>query len=148
MTIKNEIKRLIESIENLTDTIIESKKIIENKINLNVQETSIKNKSIEKIDPIEEQNKIIKEGDGEQDQIIENQRKIEKQVNIEEKLKIYLEIKKDNIRQLAKQKMAEGVDRSKIKSIITDLAGSDASIADLDESNIEECYNNIVQLKP
>jgi len=52
------------------------------------------------------------------------------------------------VKQLGKEKMAAGVDRSKIKSIITSLAGPDASIADLDESNIEECYNKISELQP
>jgi hypothetical protein len=61
---------------------------------------------------------------------------------------VNFKVTNDMVKQLAKEKMAAGVDRSKIKSIITSLAGSDASIIDLDESNLEECYNKISELQP
>jgi len=140
MSIENEIKKLRESIEGLTNAIIESKKpvITENRIDPEVQEISIGYKPAEKIAPVEEQSKIIKEVE------IPNA-KLQYNIN---KSKEDSKVTNDMVKQLGKDKMAAGVDRSKIKSIITSLAGPDASIADLDESNIEECYNKISELQP
>jgi hypothetical protein len=140
MSIENEIKKLRESIEGLTNAIIESKKpvITENRIDPEVQEISIEYKPAEKIAPVEEQSKIIKEVE------IPNA-KLQYNIN---KSKEDSKVTNDMVKQLGKDKMAAGVDRSKIKSIITSLAGPDASIADLDESNIEECYNKISELQP
>ena len=140
MSIENEIKKLWESIESLTNAIIESKKpvITENRIDPEVQEISIGYKPAEKITPVEEQSKTI-EKLGIHNGIL--------QYNIN-KSKEDSKITNDMVKQLGKEKMAAGVDRSKIKSIITSLAGPDASIADLDESNIEECYNKISELQP
>lgn len=139
MSIENEIKKLRESIEGLTNAIIESKKpvITENRIDPEVQKISTGYKPAEKISPVEEQSKTIKNPPKPLEDEVDNEKK-------EPKLKIT----NDMVKQLGKEKMAAGVDRSKIKSIITSLAGSDASIADLDESNIEECYNKISELQP
>jgi len=57
-------------------------------------------------------------------------------------------ITNDMVKQLGKQKMAEGVERSKIKEIISSFVGEEGSIIDLNESNIEECYNKINELQP
>lgn len=142
MSIENEIKKLRESIEGLTNAIIESKKpvITENRIDPEVQEISIGYKPVEKITPVEEQSKTIKKVE------IKNPPKpLEYNLN---KLKEKSKITNDMVKQLGKEKMAAGVDRSKIKAIITSLAGPDASIADLNESNVEECYNKISELQP
>ena len=144
MSIENEIKKLRESIEGLTNAIIESKKpvITENRIDPEVQEISIGYKPAEKIAPVEEQSKTIKKVE------IKNPPKpLEYEVD-NEKNEAKVKVTNDMVKQLGKDKMAAGVDRSKIKSIITSLAGPDASIADLDESNIEECYNKISELQP
>jgi len=144
MSIENEIKKLRESIEGLTNAIIESKKpvITENRIDPEVQEISIGYKPAEKIAPVEEQSKTIKKVE------IKNPPKpLEYEVD-NEKNEAKVKVTNDMVKQLGKEKMAAGVDRSKIKSIITSLAGPDASIADLDESNIEECYNKISELQP
>ena len=144
MSIENEIKKLRESIEGLTNAIIESKKLVitENRIDPEVQEISIGYKPAEKIAPVEEQSKTIKKVE------IKNPPKpLEYEVD-NEKNEAKVKVTNDMVKQLGKEKMAAGVDRSKIKSIITSLAGPDASIADLDESNIEECYNKISELQP
>ena len=144
MSIENEIKKLRESIEGLTNAIIESKKpvITENRIDPEVQEISIGYKPAEKIAPVEEQSKTIKKVE------IKNPPKpLEYEVD-NEKNEAKVKITNDMVKQLGKEKMTAGVDRSKIKAIITSLAGPDASIADLDESNIEECYNKISELQP
>lgn len=109
MSIENEIKKLRESIEGLTNAIIVSNK----------EKVEIKNPS----KPLEHE--------------VYN-----------EKNEVKFKVTNDMVKQLGKEKMAAGVYRSKIKSIITSLAGPDASIADLDESNIEECYNKISELQP
>jgi len=57
-------------------------------------------------------------------------------------------ITNDMVKQLGKEKMAEGIDRSKIKEIISSFVGKEGSIIDLDESDIEECYNKINELQP
>ena len=144
MSIENEIKKLRESIEGLTNAIIESKKpvITENRINPEVQEISIGYKPAEKITLVEEQSKTI-----EKVEIKNPPKPLEYEVN-NEKNEVKVKVTNDMVKQLGKEKMAAGVDRSKIKSIITSLAGPDASIADLDESNIEECYNKISELQP
>ena len=144
MSIENEIKKLRESIEGLTNAIIESKKpvITENRIDPEVQEISIGYKPVEKIAPVEEQSKTI-----EKVEIKNPPKPLEYEVD-NEKNEAKVKITNDMVKQLGKEKMAAGVDRSKIKSIITSLAGPDASIADLDESNIEECYNKISELQP
>ena len=61
MSIENEIKKLRESIENLTNAIIESKKpvITENRIDPEVQKISTGYKPAEKISPVEEQSKTV-----------------------------------------------------------------------------------------
>ena len=144
MSIENEIKKLRESIEGLTNAIIESKKLVitENRIDPEVQEISIEYKPAEKIAPVEEQSKTI-----EKVEIKNPPKPLEYEVD-NEKDEVKFKITNDMVKQLGKEKMAAGVDRSKIKSIITSLAGPDASIADLDESNIEECYNKISELQP
>lgn len=144
MSIENEIKKLRESIEGLTNAIIESKKpvITENRIDPEVQEISIGYKPAEKITFVEEQSKTI-----EKVEIKNPPKPLEYEVN-NEKNEVKVKVTNDMVKQLGKEKMAAGVDRSKIKSIITSLAGPDASIADLDESNIEECYNKISELQP
>jgi len=144
MSIENEIKKLRESIEGLTNAIIESKKpiITENRIDPEVQEISIGYKPAEKIAPVEEQSKTV-----EKVEIKNPPKPLEYEVD-NEKNEAKVKVTNDMVKQLGKEKMAAGVDRSKIKSIITSLAGPDASIADLDESNLEECYNKISELQP
>lgn len=139
MSIENEIKKLRESIEGLTNAIIESKKpvITENRIDPEVQKISTGYKPAEKITPVEEQSKTIKNPPKPLEDEVDN-----------EKNQAKVKVTNDMVKQLGKEKMAAGVDRSKIKSIITNIAGPDASIADLDESNIEECYNKISELQP
>jgi hypothetical protein len=136
MSIENEIKKLRESIEGLTNAIIEYNK---EKVQIRVSEpTPIKVETKEKnITP------KLKENKESSVDIVAPNIKVEKEEVIE-----INKITNDMVKQLGKEKMAAGVDRSKIKSIITSLAGPDASIADLDESNIEECYNKISELQP
>lgn len=154
MSIENEIKKLRESIEGLTNAITESKKpvITENRIDPEVQKISIGYKPAEKIVPVEEQSKTVekveitpklKENKESSVDTIAPNIKVEKEETIE-----INKITNDMVKQLGKEKMAAGVDRSKIKAIITSLAGPDASIADLNESNVEECYNKISELQP
>jgi vacuolar-type H+-ATPase subunit I/STV1 len=158
MSIENEIKKLRESVEGLTSSILgvlepiegleysidELKHTVfqvENRIS-EVQKISTGYKPAEKIAPVEEQSKTIKKVE------IKNPPKpLEDEVD-NEKNQAKVKVTNDMVKQLGKEKMGEGVDRSKIKSIITSLAGPDASIADLDESNIEECYNKISELQP
>jgi len=144
MSIENEIKKLRESMESLTNAIIESKKpaITENRIDTEVQEISIGYKPAEKIAPVEEQSKTI-----EKVEIKNPPKPLEYEVD-NEKNEAKVKITNDDVLQLAKEKMAAGVDRSKIKSIITSLAGPDALITDLNESDVEECYNKIIELQP
>jgi len=146
MSIENEIKKLRESIEGLTNAIIESNK---EKVQIRVSEPTpvkVETKLEKEIKDAEEEGKEIAK-------IIEERKKeveipnAKLQYNIN-KSKEDSKVTNDMVKQLGKEKMAAGVDRSKIKSIITSLAGPDASIADLDESNIEECYNKISELQP
>ncbi len=116
MSIENEIKKLRESIEGLTNAITESKK---EKVQIRVSEPT----------PVKVETKLEKEIKDAEEEGKENSK-----------------ITSDMVKQLGKEKMSAGVDRSKIKSIITSLAGPYSSIADLDESNIEECYNKISEL--
>lgn len=132
MSIENEIKKLRESIEGLTNAIIESNK---EKVEIRVSEpTPVVETKLEK--------EIRLEKEGKKEVEVPNA-KLEYNLN---KLKEKSKITNDMVKQLGKEKMAAGVDRSKIKSIITSLAGPNASIADLDESNLEECYNKINEL--
>ena len=150
MSIENEIKKLRESIEGLTNAIIESNK---EKVQIRVSEPTpikVETKLEKEIKDAEEEGKeiakIIKERKKEVE--IKNPPKpLEYEVD-NEKNEAKVKVTNDMVKQLGKEKMAAGVDRSKIKSIITSLAGPDASIADLDESNIEECYNKISELQP
>jgi len=150
MSIENEIKKLRESIEGLTNAIIESNK---EKVQIRVSEPTpikVETKLEKEIKDAEEEGKeiakIIKERKKEVE--IKNPPKpLEYEVD-NEKNEAKVKVTNDMVKQLGKDKMAAGVDRSKIKSIITSLAGPDASIADLDESNIEECYNKISELQP
>ena len=146
MSIENEIKKLRESIEGLTNAIIESNK---EKVQIRVSEPTpvkVETKLEKEIKDAEEEGKEIAK-------IIEERKKeveipnAKLQYNIN-KSKEDSKVTNDMVKQLGKEKMAAGVDRSKIKSLITSLAGPDASIADLDESNIEECYNKISELQP
>ena len=146
MSIENEIKKLRESIEGLTNAIIESNK---EKVQIRVSEPTpvkVETKLEKEIKDAEEEGKEIAK-------IIEERKKeveipnAKLQYNIN-KSKEDSKVTNDMVKQLGKEKMVAGVDRSKIKSIITSLAGPDASIADLDESNIEECYNKISELQP
>ena len=146
MSIENEIKKLRESIEGLTNAIIESNK---EKVQIRVSEPTpvkVETKLEKEIKDAEEEGKEIAK-------IIEERKKeveipnAKLQYNIN-KSKEDSKVTNDMVKQLGKEKMAAGVDRSKIKSIITSLAGPDASIADLDEYNIEECYNKISELQP
>jgi hypothetical protein len=144
MSIENEIKKLRESIDWLTNAIIESKKpvITEDRIDNEVQKISISREIQQQL-----KNHALA------DTINFKKTKLEKEIKVESidninKSKEDSKITNDIVKQLGKEKMAAGVDRSKIKSIITSLAGPDASIADLDESNIEECYNKISELQP
>jgi hypothetical protein len=167
MSIENEIKKLRESIDWLTNAIIESKKpiITENRIDTEVQKISIGYKPVEKVTPIEEQSKTIKKVEikvESTNNLSEKDKKERKFPKVEiqnppkpleyeidnEKNEVKVKVTYDMVKQLGKEKMSAGVDRSKIKSIITSLAGADASIADLDEFNIEECYNKISELQP
>ena len=149
MSIENEIKKLRESIEGLTNAITESKK---EKVQIRVSEPTpvkVETKLEKEIKDAEEEGKeiakIIKERKTKVE--IKNPPKpLEYEVD-NEKNEVKFKITNDMVKQLGKEKMAAGVDRSKIKSIITSLAGPDASIADLDESNIEECYNKISELQ-
>tara|TARA_R110002012_G_scaffold215674_2_gene386691 strand:+ start:2875 stop:3360 length:486 start_codon:yes stop_codon:yes gene_type:complete len=159
MSIENEIKKLRESIEGLTNAITESNK---EKVEIRVSEPTpikVRTKLEKEIKDAEEEGKeiakIIKERKKEV-QIKNPPKPLEYEVQIKNppkpleynlnKLKEKSKITNDMVKQLGKEKMAAGVDRSKIKSIITSLAGPNASIADLDESNLKECYNKINEL--
>jgi hypothetical protein len=165
MSIENEIKKLRESIEGLTNAIIESnekkdlspedlKKYLKKQLpQLRVSEPTpvkVETKLEKEIREAEEEGKeivkIIKERQKEVE-IKNSPKPLEHEVD-NEKNEAKVKVTNDMVKQLGKEKMVAGVDRSKIKSIITSLAGPDASIADLDESNIEECYNKISELQP
>jgi len=166
MSIENEIKKLRESIEGLTNAIIESNKEkvqirvseptpikVETKLEKEIKDAEEEGKEIAKI--IKERKKEVEiknppkpleyEVDNEKNEVEIPNAKLQYNIN---KSKEDSKVTNDMVKQLGKDKMAAGVDRSKIKSIITSLAGPDASIADLDESNIEECYNKISELQP
>jgi len=142
MSIENEIKKLRESIEGLTNAIIESNK---EKVQIRVSEpTPVK---VEPINNLSEKDKKERKFPKVEVEIKNPPKPLEYEVD-NEKNEAKVKVTNDMVKQLGKEKMAAGVDRSKIKSIITSLAGPDASIADLDESNIEECYNKISELQP
>ena len=142
MSIENEIKKLRESIEGLTNAIIESNK---EKVQIRVSEpTPVK---VEPINNLSEKDKKERKFPKVEVEIKNPPKPLEYEVD-NEKNEAKVKVTNDMVKQLGKEKMAAGVYRSKIKSIITSLAGPDASIADLDESNIEECYNKISELQP
>jgi len=144
MSIENEIKKLRESIESLTNAITESKKpvITENRIDPEVQKISIGYKPAEKIAPVEEQSKTIKKVE------IKNPPKpLEYEVD-NEKNKAKFKVTNDNVFDLAKEKIKAGVDRFEIKSIVVSYGDENTLISDLKESDVEECYNKINELQP
>jgi hypothetical protein len=143
MSIENEIKKLRESIEGLTNAIIESKKpvITENRID---PEVKVK---VEPTNNLSEKDKKERKFPKVEVEIKNPPEPLEYEVD-NKKNEAKVKITNDMVKQLGKEKMAAGVDRSKIKAIITSLAGPDASIADLNESNVEECYNKISELQP
>ena len=156
-----EIKKLRESIKGLTSSILGVLEPIEG---LEYSINELKN-TIFKVEniiseptPVKVESKLekeIREAEEEGKKIAEIFRERKKEVEIPNTKSVGMavvpvdfKVTNDMVKQLAKEKMAAGVDRYKIKSIITSLAGTDASIADLDESNIEECYDKISKLQP
>jgi tetrahydromethanopterin S-methyltransferase subunit A len=145
MTIENAILELAKSINFHAETLLEINKpveIIEQESKSEIIKTPKKSKKVETVISVDPEKPVSDETlESRQTELFEI--KVSKDVTLVSDLS--KTITSEMCKTLAKEKMAAGVDRTKIKSLITELNAE--SIADLTEKNLVEFYTKLEKIK-